>query len=93
MDFERRQIKKQHSHRIILEFDVIGDIDLITCRQIADKLTNSIAKGNIEVTYTKALVQPTPQRTHDQVQLPCANSNGQGEVNTLARLKKCTKTT
>jgi hypothetical protein len=35
MDFERRQIKKQHSHRIILEFDVIGDIDLVTCRQIA----------------------------------------------------------
>jgi len=70
MNFERRQIKKPQTHKIILEFDVIGDVDLITCRQIADKFTNSIAKGNIEVSYTKALVQPTPQRTHEQVQLP-----------------------
>ncbi len=77
MDFERRQIRKPHSKKIILEFDVIGDIDLVTCQQIADKFTDSIPKGEFDLTCTKASVQSTPQRTHEQVQLPCANSSGQ----------------
>ncbi len=75
MDFERRQIKKPHSKKIILEFDVIGDIDLIICRQIAEKFTDSIAKSDFDITCTKASVQSTPQRTHGQVQLPCASDN------------------
>ncbi len=77
MNFERRQIRKPHSKKIILEFDVIGDIDLITCRQIADKFTDSIAKSDFDITCTKASVQSTSQRTHDQVQLPCASDNWQ----------------
>ena len=43
MDFERSQIEKRHSHKIILEFDVISeDIDLIKCQQIANNLAASI---------------------------------------------------
>ncbi len=76
MNFERRQIRKPYSKKIILEFDVIGDIDLITCRQIADKFTEKMGKSDFDITCTKASVQSTPQRTHRQVQLPCANGNG-----------------
>lgn len=76
MDFERRKVKKQHSHKIILEFDVISeDIDLVKCQQIANSLAASIpvqllADRHVEVTCSKASVQPSPKRTYDQVQLP-----------------------
>lgn len=31
MDFERRTLKKQHPHKITLEFDVISDeVDLVS---------------------------------------------------------------
>ncbi len=75
MDFERRTLKKRHPHKITLEFDVIGDVDIVKCQQIANSLAASIPvqllyDRRIEVTCSKALVQPLPQRTYDQVQLP-----------------------
>ena len=76
MDFERRKIEKRHSHKIILEFDVISeDIDLVKCQQIANNLAASIpvqllAERRIEVTCSLASVQPSPKKTYDQVQLP-----------------------
>ncbi len=76
MDFERITLKKRHSHKIILELDVISeDIDLVKCQKIANNLAASIpvqllADRHIEVNCSKALVQPSPQRTYDQVQLP-----------------------
>ena len=75
MNFERRKIEKRHSQRIILEFDVVGDMDLDNCQKIANSLASSIptqlsAECHIEVTCSKALVQPLQKRTYDQVQLP-----------------------
>ena len=76
MDFERRKIEKRHSHKIILEFDVISeDIDLVKCQEIAHSLAASIpvqllALRRIEVICSLASVQPSPKRTYDQVQLP-----------------------
>ena len=76
MDFERRTLKKQHSHKIILEFDVISeDIDLVKCQKIANSLAASIpvqllCDRRIEVTCSVASVQPSPKRTYSQVQLP-----------------------
>jgi len=75
MNFERRTLKKRHSHKIILEFDVISDVDLVKCQQIANNLAASIpvqllCDRRIEVTCSFASVQPSPKRTYDQVQLP-----------------------
>ena len=75
MNFERRTLKKQHPHKITLEFDVTSDVDIVKCQQIANNLAASIpvqllAERRIEVTCNKALVQPSPKRTYDQVQLP-----------------------
>ena len=75
MNFERRTLKKQHSHKITLEFDVTCDVDLAKCQKIANSLATSIpvqllAERHVEVTCSKALVQPSPKRTYDQVQLP-----------------------
>ena len=71
MDFERRKIEKRHSHKIILEFDVISEnIDLVKCQQIANNLVVSIpvqllAERRIEVTCSLASVQPSLKRTYD----------------------------
>ncbi len=75
MDFDSRTLKKRHSHKIILEFDVISDVDLVKCQQIANNLAASIpvqllCDRRIEVTCSFASVQPSPKRTYDQVQLP-----------------------
>ena len=75
MNFERRTLKKRHSQKIILEFEVAGDIDSISCQQIANSLASSIpvqlsALRHIEATCSKALVQPLPQKTYAMVQLP-----------------------
>ena len=75
MDFERRKIEKRNSHKIILEFDVISDVDLVKCQKIANNLAASIpvqllCDRHIEVTCSFASVQPSPRRTYDQVQLP-----------------------
>ena len=75
MDFERRKIEKRNSHKIILEFDVISDVDLVKCQKIANNLAASIpvhllTDRRIEVTCSLASVQPSPKRTYDQVQLP-----------------------
>jgi hypothetical protein len=75
MDFDSRTLKKRHFHKIILEFDVISDVDLVKCQQMANNLAASIPSQllcdrRVEVTCSKALVQLLPQRTYDQVQLP-----------------------
>ena len=75
MDFDRRKIEKRHSHKIVLEFDVIEDIDLVKCQQIANSLAASIpvqllTDRRIEVTCSLASVQPSPKKTYSQVQLP-----------------------
>jgi hypothetical protein len=76
MGFDSRTLKKRHSHKIVLEFDVISDeVDLVKCQQIANNLAASIpvqllAERHIEVTCSLASVQPSPKRTYDQVQLP-----------------------
>lgn len=76
MDFERRKIEKQHPHKITLEFDVLSnEVDLVKCQQIANTLAASIpvqllTDRRIEVTCSKALVQPSPKRTYAMVQLP-----------------------
>ena len=75
MNFENRTLKKQHSHKIILEFDVTSDVDIVKCQQIANNLATLIpiqllADRHVEVTCSLASVQPSPRRTYDQVQLP-----------------------
>ena len=76
MDFERRTLKKQHPHKITLEFDVISDeVDLVKCQQIANNLAASIpvqllCDRRIEVTCSISSVQPSQKRTYSQVQLP-----------------------
>ena len=76
MDFERRTLKKQHPHKITLEFDVISDeVDLVKCQQIANSLAASIpvqlsAERHVEVTCSLASVQPSPKKNYSQVQLP-----------------------
>ncbi len=75
MDFERRKIEKRYPHKITLEFDVTSDVDIVKCQQIANNLAASIpvqllAERRIEVTCSKALVQPSPKRTYAMVQLP-----------------------
>ena len=75
MDFERRTLRKRHPHKITLEFEVTSDVDLVKCQQIANSLATSIpvqllAERRIEVTCSFASVQPLPQKTYDQVQLP-----------------------
>ena len=75
MDFERRKIEKRNSHKIILEFDVISDIDLVKCQQIANNLATSIpvqllCDRHIEINCSLASVQPSPRRNYSQVQLP-----------------------
>ena len=75
MNFERRTLKKQHPHKITLEFDVTSDVDIVKCQQIANNLATLIpiqllADRHVEVTCSLASVQPSPKRTYDQVQLP-----------------------
>ena len=75
MNFERRTLKKQHPHKITLEFDVTSDVDIVKCQQIANNLAASIplqllCDRRIEVTCSKASVQPSPKRTYAMVQLP-----------------------
>ncbi len=76
MDFERRTLKKRHSHKITLEFDVISeDIDLVKCQQIANSLAASIpvqllCDRRIEVICSISSVQTSSKRTYSQVQLP-----------------------
>lgn len=75
MNFERRTLKKQHSHKITLEFDFTCDVDLAKCQKIANSLATSIpiqllCDHHVEVTCSFASVQPSPKRTYSQVQLP-----------------------
>lgn len=83
MDFQSRTLKTPQKRRIIVEIDIIGDeVDLAKCEKIADRLTNFICQEawlvNPPEKFTfdsKVSVQSLPQKTHDQVQLPCATGN------------------
>lgn len=75
MDFERTKIEKQRTHKIVLEIDVTGDIDVVKCQKIANNLAYSILSQLsilhcIEVICSNASVQPVLQRNYNQVQLP-----------------------
>jgi hypothetical protein len=71
MNFERIKVKKQHSYKIILEFDVISDnVDIVKCQKVANSLAASIpsqllSERHVEVICSKASIQPLPQRTYD----------------------------
>lgn len=90
MDFKTTEIAKQRKQRITLDIDVIGDeIDFAKCEQIADSFVAFIsqvwwlADPKFEFSCSsKVKVQLPKQKTHQQVQLPCANGNGQAKVNT-----------
>lgn len=85
MDFEATAIKKQLSQKITLEIDVVGDeIDFTQCEKIADSFTDFIKQvwwlANPRQEFavsSKVKVQLPKQKTHGQVQLPCASANGQ----------------
>ena len=77
--------KQQKTQRITLEIDVVGDtIDSEQCEKIANSFTDFIkhiwclSDPRFEFAISsKVKVQLPKQKTHEQVQLPCANGNGQ----------------
>lgn len=85
MDFETTAINRQRKQRITLDIDVIGDeVDFAKCEQIADSFTAFIsqvwwlADPKFEFSCSsKVTVQAPKAKTHQQVQLPRANGNGQ----------------
>ena len=77
--------KQQKTQRITLEIDVVGDeIDSEQCERIADSFTDFVRQiwclsdplFEFAISSTVS-VQLPKQKTHEQVQLPCANGNGQ----------------
>ena len=85
MDFQTTAIQKQRKQRITLDIDVIGDeLDFAKCEQIADSFVAFIsqvwwlADPKFEFSCSsKVTVQAPRPKTHQQVQLPRANGNGQ----------------
>lgn len=83
MNFESVTLKTPHKQRIVIEIDVLGnEVDLDKYQEIADRLTEEVcqeawlANPPAKLTLnTKVSLQLLPQRTHDQVQLPCVNGN------------------
>lgn len=77
--------KQQKTQRITLEIDVVGDeIDSEQCERIADSFTDFVKQiwclsdPHFEFAISSTVsVQLPKQKTHEQVQLPCANGNGQ----------------
>lgn len=75
--------RQQKTQRITLEIDVVGDtIDSEQCEKIADSFTDFIkhiwclSDPQLEFAISsKVAVQAPKQKTHDQVQLPCADGN------------------
>ena len=91
--------RQQKTQRIVVEIDVVGDeIDSEQCEQIADSFTNFVRQiwclsdPRFEFAISsKVKVLLPKQKIHQQVQLPCANSNGQAKY--INENRKCTKTT
>lgn len=86
MSFDTTVLRKQQkTQRITLEIDVVGDeIDSEQCERIADSFTDFVKQiwclsdPRFEFAISsKVKVQLPKQKTHEQVQLPCANGNGQ----------------
>ncbi len=79
--------RQQKTQRITLEIDGVGDeIDSEQCEKIADSFTNFVRQiwclSDPQIVFaisSKVKVQLPKQKTHGEVQLPCANSNGQGK--------------
>jgi hypothetical protein len=82
MDFDSRTLQKKHRQKITVEIDILGDeIDEDRCEKIADSFTDFVRQiwclSDPQIAFainSKVSVQPTPQKTHDQVRLPCANA-------------------
>lgn len=88
-NFEATTLRRQQkTQRIILEIDVVGDeIDSEQCEKIADSFTDFVRQiwclsdpRHEFAISSKVKVQLPKQKTHEQVQLPCANGNGQAKV-------------
>ena len=77
--------KQQKTQKITLEIDVVGDeIDSDQCEKIADSFTNFVrllwclSDPRFEFAISSTIsVQLPKQKTHEQVQLPQCNGNGQ----------------
>ncbi len=88
MNFDVVSLRKQQkTQRITLEIDVIGDeIDCEQCEKIADSFTDFIRQiwclsdPRFEFAINSTVsVQLPKQKTHGQVQLPCASDNWQAK--------------
>ncbi len=79
--------RQQKTQRITLEIDVVGDtIDGEQCEKIANSFTDFVRQiwclsdPRFEFAISsKVAVQLPKQKTHNQVQLPCANDNGRSK--------------
>lgn len=77
--------RQQKTQRITLEIDVVGDtIDAEQCEKIADSFTDFVQQiwclsdPRFEFAISSTVsVQLPKQKTHEQVQLPRCNGNGQ----------------
>ena len=91
--------RQQKTQRIILEIDVVSDeIDSEQCEKIVDSFTNFVRQiwclSDPQIAFainSKVKVHLPKQKTHGEVQLPCANSNRQAKY--ISENSKCTKTT
>ncbi|PSB29620.1 hypothetical protein [Chlorogloea sp. CCALA 695] len=79
--------RQQKTQKIVLEIDVVGDeIDSEQCEKIADSFTDFVRQiwclsdPRCEFAISsKVKVHLPKQKTHGEVQLPCASSNGQAK--------------
>ena len=86
--------RQQKTQRITLEIDVVGDtIDSEQCEKIADSFTDFVRQiwclsdpRHEFAISSKVAVQLPKQKTHDQVQLPCADGNGRVQVRALEKV-------
>ena len=83
MSFDTTVLRKQQkTQRITLEIDVVGDeIDSEQCERIADSFTDFVKQiwclsdPRFEFAISsKVKVQLPKQKTHGEVQLPCASA-------------------
>ena len=84
MDFNSRILKKKHRQRITLEIDLFSDeeTDCTQVEKIAESLTYFVrqvwclADSSLDFAINSNVkVQSHQPKTHEQVQLPCANGN------------------
>ena len=93
MDFESITLKTPCKQKIIIEIDILSDeVDLEKYQAIADRTTDCICKEawladppEKLTLNTKVSLQLLPQKTHEQVQLPCTRDKR--ATNDLAQRK------